>query len=78
MLNPKRFNADKASIHQRFFAATRTFVDRMHFPGHVDWWCRCFMNANQVHELQKDKINTQVRCVTATIFHGIGRPWATW
>jgi macrodomain Ter protein organizer (MatP/YcbG family) len=45
-------------------AATQVFVDRFHFPNHIDNWCKKHMNPNKVSELTG--VNTEVRMTLTT------------
>jgi hypothetical protein len=48
LLNPVRFWVENTTIWQRTFSTTRVFIDRMHFPNHVDAWCKAHMDPKDV------------------------------
>ena len=37
----------------RKITAMEVVVDKMHFKGHIDQWCRCHCNPNDFDDLEK-------------------------
>ena len=55
----KKFvNKRQTSTIGKFLASIKMVVDKMHFPNHIDKWCRANVNPYQLPEF--DNLNTEV------------------
>ena len=51
--NPSRANETDTTKH---ISCSHIVVDRFHFPGHVDLWCKEHCNPNKLEELNNVKL----------------------